>query len=134
MADYTILKLDECPDAFGGEYPGEMRFLTGSLGSEQVAFTYRRMPQHTGGKGGYGHRHKTQEEIIFLISGSLQVKVDDDVVEIEGPAAVRVPPHVARSIWNDRAEDAHLVIVSNKIDDPQGDVEIVPDFWPADAS
>ncbi len=130
MSDYTILRVEDAPDAFGGQYPGEMRFLTAHLGSEQVAFTYRRMPQHTGGKGSYGHRHKTLEEIYFLVSGKLQAKLGDEVIEIEGPTAVRVAPHVARSFWNDEADDAHIVIVSMKIDDPEADGEVVPDFWP----
>ncbi|MEN3342954.1 MAG: hypothetical protein V7644_2358 [Actinomycetota bacterium] len=130
MSDYTILRVDDAPDAFGGQYPGEMRFLTDHLGCEQVAFSYRRMPQHTGGKGSYGHRHKTQEEIYFLISGKLQAKLGDEVVEIEGPAAVRVAPHVVRSFWNDEPEDAHVVIVSPRIEDPRADGETVPDFWP----
>ena len=49
----------------------------------------------------------------------------------EGPVALRVPPHVVRSFWNDEPQDAHLVIVSTRIDDVDADVEIVPDFWPA---
>jgi mannose-6-phosphate isomerase-like protein (cupin superfamily) len=129
MSDYTIVRLEDVPDVLG-DYPGEMRFLTGHLGSQQVAITHRRMPQNTGGKGSYGHRHKTQEEIYFLVSGKLQAKLDDDVVEIEGPAAVQVPPHVVRSFWNAEPEDAHLVIVSARIDDPHGDAELVEDFWP----
>ena len=48
---------------------GEMRFLTHPLGAEQVALTHRVMPPKSGGKGGYGHRHKTQEEVYFVISG-----------------------------------------------------------------
>jgi mannose-6-phosphate isomerase-like protein (cupin superfamily) len=131
MAGYTILRIEDAPDAFGGQYPGEMRFLTAPLGSEQVAITYRRMPQHTGGKGSYGHRHRTQEEIYFLVSGRLQAKLEDEVIEIEGPVAVRVAPGVARSFWNDEAEDAHVVIVSTRIADPEGDAELVEGFWPA---
>jgi mannose-6-phosphate isomerase-like protein (cupin superfamily) len=130
MSDYTILRVEDVPDVFGDAYPGEMRFFTDALDCEHVAFSYRRMPQHTGGKGSYGHRHKTQEEIYFLISGKLQAKLGDDVVEIEGPAAIRVAPHVVRSIWNDEPEDAHVVIFSRRIDDPRGDTETVPDFWP----
>jgi mannose-6-phosphate isomerase-like protein (cupin superfamily) len=129
MSDCTILRLEEVPD-FLGDYPGEMRFLSAPLGAEQVALTHRRMPQHTGGKGGYGHRHRTQEEIYFLVSGRLQAKLDDEVIEIEGPVAVRVPPHVVRSFWNEGPEDAHLVIVSTRIEDVDADVELVPDFWP----
>jgi quercetin dioxygenase-like cupin family protein len=88
------------------------------------------MPQHTGGKGGYGHRHKIQEEIYFVISGKLQFKLDDDVIEAGKGTTVRVPPEVVRSVWNDEPEDAELLIVSKRIDDPQGDTETVEDFWP----
>ena len=130
MSDYKILRLEEAPDAFGGQYPGEMRFLTDHLGSEQVAFTYRRMPQHTGGKGSYGHRHKEAEEIYFVVEGKLQFKLEDDVIDVEAGNAVLVPPHVVRSVWNDEHGDAVLIIVSNRVDDPQGDAETVPDFWP----
>jgi len=132
MPGYTIRRLDEVTNVFEGNYPGEMRFLTGDLGAEQVALTYRRMPQHTGGKGSYGHRHFRQEELYFVISGRLQFKLDDDVVELGRGAAVRVAPEVVRSVWNEEEEDAELVIVSIRLDDAQDDTEGVPDFWPAD--
>jgi mannose-6-phosphate isomerase-like protein (cupin superfamily) len=132
MSDYTIRRLEDVPDAFGGKYPGAMRFLTEHLGNTQVAFTHRVMPPQSGGKGSYGHRHLTQEEIYFVISGRLQFKLGDEVVEAGKGTAVRVAPDVARSVWNDEPEDAELIIVSNRIDDAQGDTESVPDFWPAD--
>ncbi len=131
MSDYTIRSLQDVPDAFGGKYPGEMRFLTEQIGSEQIAFTHRRMPPQSGGKGSYGHRHKTQEEIYYVISGTLQFKLDDDLVDVSGPSAVRVAPGVVRSIWNGSDDDAELVIVSVRLDDPRADGEIVQDFWPA---
>ncbi len=131
MSGYTIRTLDEVADILG-DYPGEMRPLTDALAAEQVAITHRRMPQHTGGKGGYGHRHKTQEEIYFLVSGRLQVKLDDEVVDIGPGTAVRVAPHVTRSLWNEQPEDAHVVIVSQKIANRRDDSETVPDFWPGE--
>lgn len=131
MSDYTICQLEQVPDAFGGKYPGEMRFLTAPLGTQQVAFTHRVMPPGSGGKGGYGHRHKTQEEIYYVASGELQFKLDDDIVDVPGGSAVRVAPHVVRSVWNDGPDDAELVIVSVRLDDAQADGEIVEDFWPA---
>lgn len=131
MSDYTILPLTDVADAFGGRYPGEMRFMTSDLGSEQVAITHRRMPPQTGGKGGYGHRHRTQEEIFFVISGLLQFKLGNELVDVEGPAAVRVAPQLVRSVWNDGPGDAELLIVSTRSDDPRADVEIVEGFWPA---
>jgi quercetin dioxygenase-like cupin family protein len=130
VGNYTVVRREEVDDVLG-EYPGEMRMLTAKLGNEQVAFTYRRMPQHTGGKGSYGHRHRTQEEIVYVISGQLQFKLDDDVVDVDAGTAVRIPPETVRSIWNDEPEDAEIVIVSKRVDDPQAEVETVPDFWPA---
>ena len=38
MADYTIKRLTDVRDALG-DYPGEMRMMTGDLEAEQVAFT-----------------------------------------------------------------------------------------------
>jgi mannose-6-phosphate isomerase-like protein (cupin superfamily) len=129
VADYTVCRISDVPDVLG-DYPGEMRFLAVPLGTTQVAFTHRRMPQHTGGKGAYGHRHRTQEELYFVISGRLQMKLEDELVELEPGTVVRVAPEVARSVWNDEAEDAYLVIVSTRIEDGHGDAEIVEDFWP----
>src|SRR5665809_95105 len=106
MADWTIKHLTEMPDVLG-DYPGEMRMSAASdLGNEQVAFTWRRMPAGTGGKGSYGHRHKTQEEIYFVAAGTLQFKLEDDVLDISAGTVVRVAPQVARSVWNEGPQDA----------------------------
>ena len=130
-AGYTIRRLDEVPDAFGGKYPGTMRFLTGPLEAEQVAITHRDMPPGSGGKGGYGHRHKTQEEIYFVVSGRLQFKLDDEIVDVDGGSAVRVAPEVVRSVWNEGPDDAQLLIFSLRVENAREDAEIVEDFWPA---
>ena len=130
MSDYTIRRLEDVPDAFGGRYPGTMRFLTEHLGSTQVAFTHRIMPPESGGKGSYGHRHRTQEEIYFVISGALQFKLEDEVVDVPGGAVVRVAPGVVRSVWNEGPGDAELIIVSVRIENAREDAELVQDFWP----
>jgi mannose-6-phosphate isomerase-like protein (cupin superfamily) len=130
MAEYQIVSLDEVDDWLG-DYPGEMRGITYAIGAEQVALTYRRMPQGTGSKGFYGHRHEQQEELYFVISGKLQFKLGDEIVEVGRHQAVRIPPSTVRGVYNDEPEDAELIIVSRRIDDPQGDVETVEGFWPA---
>jgi mannose-6-phosphate isomerase-like protein (cupin superfamily) len=96
--------------------------------AEQVAFTYREMPPGAGGRGGYGHRHKTQEEIYYVISGRLTFKLGDDVVEVGDHTVVRVAPGTVRSVHNDTDAEAELIIVSIRVDDADG--ELVPDFWP----
>lgn len=129
MGGYTVRRLEDADDILG-DYPGEMRMLTSTLDAEQTAFTYRRMPQHTGGKGSYGHRHREQEEIYFVMSGRLQFKLDDEVLELDRGSVVRVAPEVVRSVWNAEPGDAELIIVSKRLDDPHADHEQVPDFWP----
>ena len=110
MSDYTIVRLHEIPDAFGGKYPGEMRFLGGPLAVEQVTIT--------------------QEEVYYVISGTLQFKLDDEVMDLDGGTAVRVAPGVVRSVWNDGPDDAELMICSVRIDDVRADAEMIEDFWP----
>jgi mannose-6-phosphate isomerase-like protein (cupin superfamily) len=134
MAEYQIVRLDDVVDWLG-DYPGEMRGITYAIGAEQVALTHRRMPQHTGSKGSYGHRHKTQEELYFVLSGKLLFKLNDEIVEVGARQAVRVPPQTWRGVWNDEPEDAELIIVSTRIsDDPSADTETTAeDFWPVDA-
>jgi mannose-6-phosphate isomerase-like protein (cupin superfamily) len=130
VGNWTVKPLDEVPDVLG-DYPGEMRMTTSEVGAQQVALTYRRMPSQTGGKGSYGHAHRSQEELYLVLSGTLQFKLDDEVLDVPGRTVVRVAPEVVRSVWNEGPEDAELVIASVRIDDPGADVELTEDFWPA---
>ena len=129
MGDYKLIHRNDADDVMG-DYPGEMRMLTYTLDNEQVAFTWRHMPPDTGGKGSYGHSHKTQEEVIYVISGQLQAKLGDEVIELGPGMALRIGPSVVRSVHNDGPYDVELVIVSKRVDDPRGDTDMIDDFWP----
>jgi mannose-6-phosphate isomerase-like protein (cupin superfamily) len=107
-----------------------MRFFTEPVEAEQVAITWRSMPAGTGGRGSYGHRHRTQEEIYFVVRGTLTFKLGDDVVEAGPHTAVRVAPDTYRSVHNDRDEEAEVVICSVKAATLDGETEMTPDFWP----
>jgi mannose-6-phosphate isomerase-like protein (cupin superfamily) len=126
---FTQIAFTDAADVMGDRYPGEMRFLTGALETDQVAVTYRRMPAGTGGKGSYGHRHHTQEEVYLVTAGRLQFKLGDELRDVDAGSAVRVAPDVVRSVWNDGPDDGELLIVSTWIEDLRSDVDTVPDFW-----
>lgn len=131
MASYTIRSLEDIPDV-SGDYPGEMRMsAAGDLGNDQVAFMWRRMPAQTGGKGSYGHRHKTAEEIYVVLDGTVQFKLEDEILDLGPGTVVRCAPECVRSVWNEGPEDATVFIFSKRTD-PQGDVETIDGFWPAD--
>ncbi len=130
MSDYTAISLSDAPDVLG-DYPGEMRFLAAPLEAEQTALTYRRMPPGTGGRGSYGHRHRTQEELYLVVEGTLTFKVGDDVFEAPAGTAVRVAPSALRSVHNDSDADVVLVITSVKGGDSDSEVETQDRFWPS---
>jgi mannose-6-phosphate isomerase-like protein (cupin superfamily) len=130
VSDYTAISLSDAPDVLG-DYPGEMRFLAAPLEAEQTALTYRRMPPGTGGRGSYGHRHRTQEELYLVVEGTLTFKVGDDVFEAPAGTAVRVAPSALRSVHNDSDADVVLVITSVKGGDSDSEVETQDRFWPS---
>jgi mannose-6-phosphate isomerase-like protein (cupin superfamily) len=128
MKNYTAVSLDDVADILG-DYPGDMKPLKNPLKTTQVALTYRRMPAHTGAKGSYGHRHHTQEEIIFVISGQVQVKVDDAVVKLPAKSAIRIAPGAVQGTWNEGPDDAEIMIFSNRME-PDDKTDKINDFWP----
>jgi mannose-6-phosphate isomerase-like protein (cupin superfamily) len=129
MANHKIVRKEEVDDVLG-DYPGEMLMYTYPLEAEQAALTWRRMPAKTGSKGSYGHSHKTQEELVLVLSGKLEFKLDDEIVELGPGAAVRLDPSCVRGIWNEGPDDAEIVIVSERIAEPENDTTQHEDFWP----
>lgn len=131
MSDYTHAKREDAVD-FMAEWPGfgEMRWFTEALGNEQVSFSWRSMPPGTGGRGSYGHRHPDQEEIYFVISGTVTFKIDDEVFEAGPKSAVRIGGDAYRSIHNDTDTEAELLLFSTLEEGAQEATEKQDDFWP----
>ena len=133
MSDYTVVKADEAFDLMKDyEGFGQLLMYTPTLESHQTALSWRRMPPDTGGRGSYGHRHTAQEELYLVLKGTLTFKLDDDVFEAGPGTAVRIAPEVVRSVHNDTGEDVQLIMCSPRLDDQEGEVAKVDDFWPRD--
>ena len=126
---YSIATREQAID-FMEKYPdyGEMRWYSDALGTEQVSFSWRRMAPGTGGRGSYGHGHPGQEEVYFVISGTVTFKVGDDVFEAGPQEAVRIAGEAMRSLHNDTGEEAELLIFSRRLADPP--LEKQDGFWP----
>ena len=131
MSDYTVAQRDDAHDVMG-QYPGfgEMRLFTEPAECEQVAFSWRLMPPDTGGRGSYGHRHRTQEEVVFVISGTVTFKVGDDVFPAGPQTAVRMTGEQFYSVHNDGSGEAEILLFSPKAAGSGDEVEKVEDFWP----
>lgn len=127
---YSIASREDAIDQMA-RWPGfgEMRWYTEALGAEQVSFSWRSMPPGTGGRDSYGHRHPGQEEVYFVIAGTVTFKVDEDVFTAGPKTAVRVAGESFRSIHNDTDADAELLVFSTRLDDPPGEQQ--EGFWPS---
>ncbi len=128
---YSVAQREDAVD-FMADYPGfgEMRHYAAALGTEQVSFSWRQMPPDTGGRGSYGHRHPGQEEVYFVISGTVTFKVGGDVFEAGPQTAVRMSGDDCYSVHNDTGSDAELLIFSTRLDEPP--LEQEQDFWPSE--
>lgn len=132
MSGYKLLSRGDADDWMAA-YPGfgEMRSYSGGLGTEQIALTWRRMPAGTGGRGSYGHSHRTQEEVVLITRGRVTVKVGDDVFEAAEGDAIRIAPEAVRSLHNDTDEDAEMILCSIRSEGGIEDEVVKHEgFWP----
>jgi mannose-6-phosphate isomerase-like protein (cupin superfamily) len=127
---YSVAKREDATD-WMSQYPGfgEMRWYSDALGTEQVSFSWRQMPPDTGGRGSYGHHHPGQEEVYFVISGTVTFKVGDDVFDAGPQTAVKMNGEEPYSVHNDTDSDAELLLFSTR--DPNSTTERQEDFWPS---
>ena len=94
---YTIKNLNELEDKapqFGFDAVQEARFAHPALDAKGTGLSFMRVKP--GCRQAFAHRHDEAEEIYVVIEGSGRVKLDDDIVDLEPLAALRVAPGVIR--------------------------------------
>jgi mannose-6-phosphate isomerase-like protein (cupin superfamily) len=128
MADYKVVKVSDVPDQgpnLGVAPNVEIRFLRNDLGCEHCGVSYIRVaPNH---RQQSGHRHRVQEEIYVLVSGSARAKVGDEIVELGPWTAVRVPKDTTRA-FEAGPEGAEFVAIGAPNTGP-GDAIDDAEFW-----
>lgn len=128
MADYTHLNLLELDETVSARVPTiEGRFGRSSLGTAHVGVShFRYAPNHHSVSG---HRHREQEELYVVLSGSGRIRLEDDVVDLKALDTVRVAPTVIRAL---EAGPDGLEFLAIGSDRPEGgDGEQIADFWPS---
>jgi mannose-6-phosphate isomerase-like protein (cupin superfamily) len=130
MSEYAIVSADEVEDHYEGtDVPGEFRRLTGALGSEQVAVTLIRVPPHSDFEQGTGHYHEEIEEIYVIATGTLTMRLGDDVRKVPAGSVVRVAPRTPRSHRNEGDEPVEIWAVSRRLG--RADAVKIDEFWAA---
>jgi uncharacterized cupin superfamily protein len=72
----------------------DARFARSAMGSDHIGVSHFRYAPGRRSKG--GHTHTEQEEVYVVLSGSGQVKLDDELVEVRSWDVVRVAPGTFR--------------------------------------
>jgi mannose-6-phosphate isomerase-like protein (cupin superfamily) len=94
------------------------------LGLEHSGVTYLRIAP--GFRIPFGHRHKQQEEVYVLVSGSARAKLEDEVKEMKEWDAVRVHKDTMRTF---EAGPEGAVFIAVACPGGPGDAVITTDWW-----
>jgi len=124
--DYAKKNLRDVEDSaasHGLSATQEARFPRADLGAELTGLNF--LIVKPGRREAFAHRHRTAEEIYVVLSGSGQVKLDDELVELTPLDAVRVGPGVTRS-FQAGPDGLEVLIFGPRV---EGDGEIVQGFW-----
>jgi mannose-6-phosphate isomerase-like protein (cupin superfamily) len=129
MAGYTKLNLkedvdDQAPN-FGLAGKIEMRMARVALELEQSGLSYQRLAPNF--RLPFGHKHKTQEEVYIVLSGSVKVKLENEVLELKPLDAIRVHRDTMRG-FEAGPEGVELIAVGAPHTGP-GDGDTVQGWW-----
>ena len=128
MASHTIRNLKELDDSavqFGMSPSMEARFAREELGTEQSGLSYQRLAPSF--RQPFGHRHKQQEEVYVVLSGSGRIKLDDEIVELREWDTVRIPPATTRQLEAGPEGLEYLAFGAPNVG--SGDAEVVEGWW-----
>ena len=129
MADYTHINLkddvdDQAPN-FGLSPELESRMARVPLEMENAGISYIRIAP--GFRIPFGHKHKNQEEVYVLVSGSARIKIEDEVREMKEWDAVRLHRDTVRG-FEAGDQGAELIAIGAPNTGP-GDAEVIQDWW-----
>jgi len=129
MSDYTHINLkedveDQAPN-FGLSPNLETRMARVPLGMENSGVSYIRIAP--GFRIPFGHKHKQQEEVYVVVSGSARIKIEDEIRELKQWDAVRLHRDTVRG-FEAGDEGAELIAIGAPNTGP-GDAEMEQGWW-----
>ena len=128
MSDYTHLNLKDAEDQapnFGLSPDLEFRMARVPLELEHSGLSYQRLAPNF--RVPFGHKHKTQEEVYVVVSGSVCVKLEDEVLELKEWDAIRVPKETTRGF--EAGPSGVEIIAIGAPNTGPGDAEVSQDWW-----
>jgi mannose-6-phosphate isomerase-like protein (cupin superfamily) len=126
MSGYAIQNIKDLDSTSRPGIDIDARFSRSALGCTQVGVSHWRYGANV--RSPVGHRHRVQEEVYVVVSGSGRAKLDDRVVDLKQWDTIRVAPEVARA-FEGGPDGLEMIVVGGERPEG-GDGELVKDFWP----
>ena len=129
MAGYTKVNLkedveDQAPN-FGLSPNLEARMARVALEMEHSGVSYQRLAPNF--RMPFAHKHKNQEEVYILVSGSARAKVEDAIIDLKPWDALRVHKDTVRG-FEAGPDGAEMIAIGAPNTGP-GDAETIQDWW-----
>jgi mannose-6-phosphate isomerase-like protein (cupin superfamily) len=129
VAGYTKVNLkedveDQAPN-FGLSPNLEARMARVALEMEHSGVSYQRLAPNF--RMPFAHKHKNQEEVYILVSGSARAKVEDAIIDLKPWDALRVHKDTVRG-FEAGPDGAEMIAIGAPNTGP-GDAETIQDWW-----
>jgi len=125
MPDWTKTSFADLEDRSPPGVPMQWRFARDALHSRELGIS--RFTYEPGGRMPWAHRHREQEEIYVVVSGSGRASLDGEVVEVGPWDVLRLAPAVVRS-FEAGPDGLDVICIGSRR--PEGnDGEPFPDPW-----
>jgi mannose-6-phosphate isomerase-like protein (cupin superfamily) len=127
MSGYTKTNLRQVENSapkFGMPSELEARFARSPIGGETLGLSLFRLAP--GFRIPFGHKHKSQEEVYVIVSGSGRIKVGDDIVDVAQWDAVRFDKDTMRNV---EAGPDGIEYVAFGAGEDASEVEMAQDWW-----
>jgi mannose-6-phosphate isomerase-like protein (cupin superfamily) len=118
MSDYTAKKISEMEAGFGGGFVK----VRAELGATAFGMQVIQMPPDYSDYPDHDHAESGQEEIFVTLSGSGQMEIGGERVEMDPETIIRVAPDVKRKVYSG-PQGIRMLIVGGTPGQPY---EIVP--------
>jgi mannose-6-phosphate isomerase-like protein (cupin superfamily) len=128
MGGYTRINIDDVDDSavqFGLSPGLEARFARRELGSSSLGVSRETLAP--GFRVPFGHTHRDQEEVYYVLRGSGRMKIDDEIVELGEGDLVRVAPGAWRC--TEAGPDGMQILAAGAPTAEENDAEIEQGWW-----
>jgi len=129
MSAYTKVNLKQDVEDMAKKFgmsPGlESRFARVPLGLERSGMSYFKVAP--GFRAPFGHTHAEQEEVYVVASGTLRLRLDDEVLELGQWDAIRIAPGTMRGI--EGGDEGAELLAFGAPNTENKDAEMVQGWW-----